>query len=225
MTNVQRTAKCYPSIVSASKGIRIQYIYLGSIGCHGECWTVYKCTILPASPHFYTRHSHLHSDVNLALHVRRSDPSSTESGCMVCHVLSVQSSSTWLLLLKHINGSFLISLPCPNTVKLMPNSNRTTHVRILCGKPCNFFADLLISAGFWPHTQSRLVHLAFHLWSHLKDKMFSTAPATIDELKSQITEEIKEIDGRMLKNIFSNLIERCQACIGWWASELFQVFP
>ncbi len=44
VTNVRRTAKCYPSTVGTSKGIRVQYVYVGSIRCLGECWTIYKFT-------------------------------------------------------------------------------------------------------------------------------------------------------------------------------------
>ncbi len=43
-TNVRRTAECYPLTVSTSKGIRVQYVYVGSIRCFGECRTIYKFT-------------------------------------------------------------------------------------------------------------------------------------------------------------------------------------
>ncbi len=39
---VRRTVECYLLTVGTSKGSRIQYIYVGSIRCLGECWTVYK---------------------------------------------------------------------------------------------------------------------------------------------------------------------------------------
>ncbi len=44
-TNVPQTAKCYPLTVGTSKGICIQYIYVGSICCLGKCRIVYTCTI------------------------------------------------------------------------------------------------------------------------------------------------------------------------------------
>ncbi len=44
VTNVRRTAECYPSTVGTSKGIRIQYVYVGSIRCLGERRTIYKST-------------------------------------------------------------------------------------------------------------------------------------------------------------------------------------
>ncbi len=41
-TNVRRTAKHYLSTVGTSKGSRIQYVYVWSIRCIGECRTVYR---------------------------------------------------------------------------------------------------------------------------------------------------------------------------------------
>ncbi len=56
--NIGQTAECYPSTVGTSKGICIQYVYVGSIRCLGECWTVYKCIIHSASALVYMYHSH-----------------------------------------------------------------------------------------------------------------------------------------------------------------------
>ncbi len=44
MANIWRTAECYPSTVDTSKGIRVQYVYVGSICCLDECQTIYKFT-------------------------------------------------------------------------------------------------------------------------------------------------------------------------------------
>ncbi len=44
-TNVRQTVECYPSTISTSKEIRIQYIYVGLIRCLGECRTVYEYTV------------------------------------------------------------------------------------------------------------------------------------------------------------------------------------
>ncbi len=44
VTNVRRTAECYPSTVGTLKGIRVQYVYVGSIRCLGERRTIYKFT-------------------------------------------------------------------------------------------------------------------------------------------------------------------------------------
>ncbi len=70
----------------------------------------------------------------------------------------------------------------------------------------SFFVDQLISTGLWPLHSPDLSSLDFHLWGHLKDKVFRTAPATIHEFKARITEEIKKMDCSV-KNVFSNLIK------------------
>ncbi len=44
VTNIRRTSKCYLSTVGTSKGICVQYIFVGSIRCLGECRTIYKFT-------------------------------------------------------------------------------------------------------------------------------------------------------------------------------------
>ncbi len=44
VTNVRRTAKYYPPTAGTSKGICVQYVYVGSIRCLGECRTIYKFT-------------------------------------------------------------------------------------------------------------------------------------------------------------------------------------
>ncbi len=44
VTNIRQTAKCYLSTIGTSKGIRVQYIYVGSISCLGKCRTIYKFT-------------------------------------------------------------------------------------------------------------------------------------------------------------------------------------
>ncbi len=77
----------------------------------------------------------------------------------------------------------------------------------------SFFVGPLISTGLEPPNSADLSLLNFHLCGHLKDKVFGTASANIDELKARITKRINKIDSSMLKNVFSNLIKRCQACI------------
>ncbi len=65
VTNVRRTAECDLSTVGTSKGIRIQYVYVGSICCLGECRTVYQCAIHSALA--LARMSRSHADVHPAL--------------------------------------------------------------------------------------------------------------------------------------------------------------
>ncbi len=56
-----------------------------------------------------------------------------------------------------------------------------------------FFNDRLISVGLWLLRSPDLTPLDFFLWRHLKNKIFATPSATIEELKQRITMEIKKI--------------------------------
>ncbi len=45
----------------------------------------------------------------------------------------------------------------------------------------------------------------------LKDKVYKTTPATLDELRGRIIEEVENITSDTCKKVFSNLIKRCHA--------------
>lgn len=80
-----------------------------------------------------------------------------------------------------------------------------------------FFGKRLISLGsvsgiIWPPRSPDLTPPDFFLWSHLKNRVFRTQPASIEELKNRITEEIQQIDQKMLRNVFKNLKKRAQLC-------------
>ncbi len=46
----------------------------------------------------------------------------------------------------------------------------------------------------------------------IKDKVCKTAPATLDELRGKIIEEVENIMSDTCKKVFSNLIKRRPAC-------------
>ncbi len=50
--------------------------------------------------------------------------------------------------------------------------------------------------------------LDFFLLGHLKNKIFATPPATVEELKHCITMEIQSIPHKMLRKVFQNMM-RC----------------
>ncbi len=137
-----------------------------------------------------------------------------------------QCSLTRHLLLKHTDvtssgyRSSMISLHFLNTVKLMSGSNRTMHVCIQFGKPCHFYSHFLLINGFplicGPHEIPDLFPLDFHLWGHLL-RGAQNCPATINELKAQINEEISKIHSRMLKMCFPYKI-LSSVYSGWWGS-------
>ncbi len=69
-----------------------------------------------------------------------------------------------------------------------------------------FFNDRFVSVGLWPPKSPDVTPLDFFLWGHLKNKIFATHPATIEELKRCITTEIQNIPQKMLQKVFQNMM-------------------
>ncbi len=81
-----------------------------------------------------------------------------------------------------------------------------------------FFGRRLISLGvvsdiMWLLRSPNLSPLDFFLWSFLKNRIYRSASASLDDLKARITEENALIDHKLLKNFFLNLKKRAQLCI------------
>ncbi len=74
VTNVRQTAECCPSTVGTSKGICLQYIYVESIRCFGECQTIYAFT-------------HMNVRIIFACHVRVRIPMQTRLYTITARVL------------------------------------------------------------------------------------------------------------------------------------------
>ncbi len=77
---------------------------------------------------------------------------------------------------------------------------------------CKFFNDRLVSIRLWPPRSPKLTPLFFFLWGYLKNKIFATPPATIEELKWRITMEIQNITQKTLQKIFQNMTRRAVTC-------------
>lgn len=77
-----------------------------------------------------------------------------------------------------------------------------------------FFDDRLISRPLWPPRSPDLSPPDFFLWGCLKDKVFATAPRTLNELRTQITNQINSITQVTLQKVFRNMIVRARACLG-----------
>ncbi len=75
-----------------------------------------------------------------------------------------------------------------------------------------FFNDRLVSIGLWPPRSLDLTPLDFFLWVHLKNKIFVTPPATIEELKWCITMEIQNITQKTLRKVFQNMMRNAVTC-------------
>ncbi len=72
------------------------------------------------------------------------------------------------------------------------------------------FGDRFINKKMWPPRSPDLNPCDYFLWGYLKSKVYYPAPQTLDELKSNISEEIKKINSDMLKSSILSLRKRCQ---------------
>ncbi len=75
----------------------------------------------------------------------------------------------------------------------------------------SFFDDCLISSGLWPPRSPDLSPLDYFLWGYLKDRVYSPAPVTFEDLKADIVRKITLFS--MLQNVINNAIKCAQACI------------
>ncbi len=59
-------------------------------------------------------------------------------------------------------------------------------------------------------SQPRSEPLDFCVWCMLKDKVYTTALTTLEELKQRISEELSKFTRAICKKIFGNLFNCCQ---------------
>jgi len=64
------------------------------------------------------------------------------------------------------------------------------------------FGDKLLPKLKWPPRSSDLNPFDYFLWGYLKRRVYSPLPKTLDDLKSNIEREIKNINKKTLKTIF-----------------------
>jgi len=79
----------------------------------------------------------------------------------------------------------------------------------LTGKFCDKFLPKLK----WPPRSSDLNPFDYFLWGYLKGRVYSPLLKTLDDLKSNIDREIKNIYKKTLKTIFENFEKRCNLVI------------
>ncbi len=109
---------------------------------------------------------------------------------------------------RRIITDFIALFKCSVVNACFQQDNTHRHTMLETMQPNHFLLiDWFPLHDLRPPHSPDLSSLDFHFWGYLKDKMFWTAPVTIDELKARITEEINKIDGRILKNVFSNRIK------------------
>ena len=78
------------------------------------------------------------------------------------------------------------------------------------------FLDILIGRrGFveWPARSPNLTPLDFFLWGVLKNQVFSDKPKTLNDLKDNIINALKDITPEMCKKVIESIVKRCHHCI------------
>lgn len=80
------------------------------------------------------------------------------------------------------------------------------------------FGNRIIALHFpveWPARSPDLTPCDFFLWGYLKGKVFQTPPATIQELRQQITGEVNRLrqDQGMIRRAVRDMRRRCELCI------------
>jgi len=84
-----------------------------------------------------------------------------------------------------------------------------------------YFANRIISKSNryleteveWPTRSPDLTILDFFLWGHLKNRVYATGPQTLDELKANIENEIRNISSETLIRVSDNMIRRVELCL------------
>ncbi len=77
----------------------------------------------------------------------------------------------------------------------------------------SFFDDRLTSCRLWPPWFPDPSPLDYFLRGYLKDRVYSPAVATLEDLKANIVRETNTIPFSMLQPIVDSIIRRAQACI------------
>lgn len=65
----------------------------------------------------------------------------------------------------------------------------------------------------WPARSPDLSSCDYFLWGHLKQKVYETRPATTEDLKVRIREEIAAITPALLRRVSDNFSARLRVCI------------
>jgi hypothetical protein len=64
----------------------------------------------------------------------------------------------------------------------------------------------------WPPCSPDLTPLDFSIWSYIKNRVYQTPPATMEELKERIVHCFETIPLNMFQNIHANVIKRINMC-------------
>ena len=75
------------------------------------------------------------------------------------------------------------------------------------------FGDQFIGKKQWPSRSPDLNPCDYFLWGYLKSKVYKPLPYTLDQLKANITREIRNINNSVLNSTFFNFSKRCDLII------------
>ena len=75
------------------------------------------------------------------------------------------------------------------------------------------FAMETIQGQYWPARSPDLNPLDFFCWGYLNQKMFMPKPATMQQLKARIRQEVLNLDRDMIRRACADLTDRCQRVI------------
>ena len=68
------------------------------------------------------------------------------------------------------------------------------------------------SIEYPPHSPD-FTPMDFFMWGHVKHKVYTTKPATINELRAAIERECADIPIELIRNVLDSISERCQLCM------------
>ena len=75
------------------------------------------------------------------------------------------------------------------------------------------FGDKFIPRVKWPPRSPDLNPCDYYLWEYLKYVVYNPLPKTLDDLKTNLSREIKKINKEILKKTFKNFEKRCELVI------------
>ena len=94
------------------------------------------------------------------------------------------------------------------------HDNATPHT---AKKNCDFSREKIkiehvISKPLWPPRSPDLTPLDFNTFGYLKSKVYANDPRTFQDLKRNISNEIRAITNTVTQNVFSSLKHRIELC-------------
>lgn len=92
--------------------------------------------------------------------------------------------------------------------------NATAHTAIVSQRLLKeYFGERVISRGLWPARSPDLSPPDYFLWGFLKDRVYSNAPRTLNELRENIIDTVTCIPAELLCDGVNSIFRRAHMCI------------